>query len=397
MANPGYITMNSAKNATANFGLIPYQLTVNAGTGGSITAPSSSPVTLNYGVATPIIASPSAGNKFDGWSVTTGTAAIASATSASTTVTLTSGNATLTANFKPLCQWSTANSGLTNKDVRALAVVSGTSLFAGTYGGGVFLSSNDGSSWTAKNGGFSEFSNYGTEEVVTFAVNGGNIFAGTFGDGVYLSTDKGSTWNYTSNGLTSTAIWALGINGNGSYVFAGVSGYVPGVCFSSDNGNSWSNNHTLSYGVDCFAVNGSSIFAGTLGSGIYSSADYGNTWTADTAGLGISPMIHCLAISGTTLFAGTEAGMYVSTNQGSTWSAHNSGLSSSTIVRSILVNGGNIFAGTDSGVFLSTDNGTTWVAVNSGLTIAPVYALAVCGANVYAGTSGNGVYSSPLP
>ena len=42
------------------------------------------------------------------------------------------------------------------------------------------------------------------------------------------------------------------------------------------------------------------------------------------------------------------------------------------------VSGTNLFAGTDGGgVFLSTNNGTSWTAVNTGLTNTYVYALAV--------------------
>ena len=66
-ANPGSITMNSAKSITANFAKITYQLTVSAGAGGSITAPSTPTVTVNYGDQTTITATPSTGYKFVNW------------------------------------------------------------------------------------------------------------------------------------------------------------------------------------------------------------------------------------------------------------------------------------------------------------------------------------------
>ena len=81
--------------------IITYQLTVTAGTGGTITTPNSSSVTVNYGAATSIVAAPlNSGYAFVNWTVTTGTATIANATSLSTTVLLSLGNATVTANFK---------------------------------------------------------------------------------------------------------------------------------------------------------------------------------------------------------------------------------------------------------------------------------------------------------
>ena len=76
-----------------------FSLTVLAGTGGSITAPATNPTVVNQGAATPITASPGAAYNFVNWTVTSGTATIASPASVSTTVTLNSGNATVTANF----------------------------------------------------------------------------------------------------------------------------------------------------------------------------------------------------------------------------------------------------------------------------------------------------------
>ena len=56
--------------------------------------------------------------------------------------------------------------------------VSGTNLFAGT-GGGVFLSTNNGTSWTEVNNGLTN------THVYTLAVSGTNLFAGTLGGGVW--------------------------------------------------------------------------------------------------------------------------------------------------------------------------------------------------------------------
>ncbi len=52
-------------------------------------------------------------------------------------------------------------------------------LFAGAYQGGVFLSTNSGTSWTADNNGLTD------SDVVSLTVSGGNIFAGTSGGGIF--------------------------------------------------------------------------------------------------------------------------------------------------------------------------------------------------------------------
>jgi hypothetical protein len=76
-----------------------YTLTVEAGVGGSIITPSSHEVTVTHGVAYAVSAAPDSGFEFDLWSVTAGTATIADTESASTTVTLFDGNATVRASF----------------------------------------------------------------------------------------------------------------------------------------------------------------------------------------------------------------------------------------------------------------------------------------------------------
>jgi uncharacterized protein (TIGR02145 family)/uncharacterized repeat protein (TIGR02543 family) len=104
IANAGSATTTvtlTSGNATvrANFTQITYSLTISAATGGSISVPASSPIDVIHGAANTITAVANTGYNFSGWTVTTGTATIASANSATTTVTLNSGNAAVRANF----------------------------------------------------------------------------------------------------------------------------------------------------------------------------------------------------------------------------------------------------------------------------------------------------------
>ncbi len=80
-------------------------------------------------------------------------------------------------------QW-VQTSGPEGTDTYSLAV-SGTNLFAGTYKGGVYRSTNSGGSWTAVDSGLTNM------WVRALAVSGTNIFAGTYGNGVFLSTNNG--------------------------------------------------------------------------------------------------------------------------------------------------------------------------------------------------------------
>ena len=111
--------------------------------------------------------------------------------------------------------WTAVDSGLTNTYVFALAS-SGTNLFAGTDGGGVFLSTNNGANWTAVNSGLTN------SDIRTFTAIGTNVFAGTSGGGVFLSTNNGTNWIAVNSGLTNTIVFALTVSGTN--LFAGTYG-----------------------------------------------------------------------------------------------------------------------------------------------------------------------------
>ncbi len=133
--------------------------------------------------------------------------------------------------------------------------VSGTNLFAGTSGGCVFLSTNDGTSWVAVNSGL-------TDSIVpSLAVIGTNVFAGTR-SGIFLTTNSGVNWMAVNAGLPPImdipALSTVGIN-----LLAAT--YPGGVFLSSDNGTSWTSvdSGLSGYYVLSFAISGTNLFAGT--------------------------------------------------------------------------------------------------------------------------------------
>ena len=74
-----------------------------------------------------------------------------------------------------------------------------TNLFAGTEGGGVFLSSNDGASWQDVNNGLDD-----SATVYSLAIGGSNVFAGTNGL-IYHSTNSGASWEVTDSSIFDLA------------------------------------------------------------------------------------------------------------------------------------------------------------------------------------------------
>ena len=71
----------------------------------------------------------------------------------------------------------------------------GTNLFLAAGDGGVYLSTNNGSRWTAVNNGLQG------RYVSCVGSIGSNVLAGTQIDGVYLSTDNGTSWTRIVNGI----------------------------------------------------------------------------------------------------------------------------------------------------------------------------------------------------
>jgi hypothetical protein len=109
---------------------------------------------------------------------------------------------------------------LANNYVSTL-VVSGTNLFAGSYGSGIFLSTNSGASWTAVNNGLPR-SVYERQDIYCLATVGQNLFAGARG-GVFLSTNSGASWTAARTGLPmNNSVSALAVSG--ANLFAGTWG-----------------------------------------------------------------------------------------------------------------------------------------------------------------------------
>jgi hypothetical protein len=296
-----------------------------------------------------------------------------------------------------LAQWVQTN-GPYDGDIWCFAVrpngTGGTNLFAGTNKG-VFLSTNNGTSWTSASTGLTN------TLIQALVVLDTNLFAGNR-DGVFLSNNNGTSWTWLSLGWTHTSVRAFAISGTS--LFAGTGG--GGVYRSTDKGLNWIMAGLTHVNVRSLAVSpandgtgGTNLFAGTNGSGVYRSNDNGRNWTSANTGLTYAGVLSLAdspnGTSGTNLIAGTWGGIFISTNDGTSWTEANTGLTF-TYVYCLTTSGTNIFAGTWDGVFLSIDNGTNWIPVSTGLTNTDILSLVVVGNDLFAGTDG-GVWKRPLP
>src|SRR2546426_828887 len=139
-------------------------------------------------------------------------------------------------------------SGLSS-DVSAVAIVAPPpALYAGTSGGGVFKSTNEGGSWSAVNTGLNNTS------IFALAIDPAapaTLYAGTDGGGVFKSTNGGGRWSAVNIGLTNAVILTLAIDPAApATVYAGTDG--GGVFKSTNGGSSWS---TVNAGLTATTVN----------------------------------------------------------------------------------------------------------------------------------------------
>lgn len=297
--------------------------------------------------------------------------------------------------------WTAVNTGLTNLSARAFAIASGA-LLVGTEGG-VFRLNPGAAGWAQSSNGLQNLN------VRALAVWGNDVFAGTLG-GVFRSTNLGVLWSILNSGLQNLTITSFAIRPGdlGYTIYAGTLGggvYSASFFFllltaSEASGIPaqglpiWTpvNNGLQRLNVISLALTEGFVFAGTDNGGVFRLLVQNSTWSPANIGLA-SPFIRVLKSNGSTILAGTfEGGVYKSTNNGATWIASNRGLLRARVA-SVLLHGPILFAATNGGgVHQTFDTGTIWAAVNGGLTNFIVSSLADDGNSVYAGTFGGGVF-----
>ena len=150
-------------------------------------------------------------------------------------------------------------------------------------------------------------------EVISLATSGSNSFAGTFGYGLWFTSNNGLSWEQSS--LNDKIIPAVAISGIKSMQEQVVteSGYQQTLEY---HGQTALNNQAIL----SLATSGNNIFAGTFPNGVWLSTNYGTTWTQTALN---NQTIYSLAVSGNNVFAGTWTnGVWISTNNGTDMDAN---------------------------------------------------------------------------
>lgn len=217
--------------------------------------------------------------------------------------------------------WSAAQ--VASQAVYAVSFVGGTraTILAGA-GGGLYRSVDGGSQWQLRlplrDSAIAAFTPLPGSPRVIFA---GAVASSAVGaTGVYVSRDAGLTWHAYGRHLQSGGgIMALAV-GRGHRLLAGTMGHavwtVAGVAAPwarTASGMPTVNDHVA--GIAVVAGPPDTIYAGTLGSGVFESRDGGKTWSNMSVGLrGSADAMIVLSLaydsSHHVLYAGTSTGVY---------------------------------------------------------------------------------------
>lgn len=237
--------------------------------------------------------------------------------------------------------WTTPETGLGNKNVRALAVspafaTDGT-VFVGTgclnadcndpTSCAVFKSTDRGDTW------FVASANLPKKALYSFAISPNytadqTLYAGTWEGGVWRSADGGVNWMAVNNGLSDNRFWSVAVSPNypsDQTVFAGAE---RGLFRSTDGGASWlkltstlGTRRISSIAISPYFASDRTLYVGSNFEGAFVSTDGGNTWRSFSAGLGHT-YVQALALTGgptPTLFAGTVGGSVWQYSFGGAW------------------------------------------------------------------------------
>jgi len=170
--------------------------------------------------------------------------------------------------------------------IRGMTTSNDGKIWAAIDGGGLYVSSDAGASYTSRNVGIKELRVFGalidsTGYSTTTAGSTYKVYVSSFGGGVYVSTDSGATFTPKNNGLTCTYVRNTRLVGT-----------------------------RLIAATDCDDK-----------SGVYYSDDGATTWKASTgipADSKVSSTTSVTSVTPNFLLANTETGIYKSTDNGVT-------------------------------------------------------------------------------
>lgn len=257
--------------------------------------------------------------------------------------------------------WTQKISGLASGSINAKKIITvGNILYAATTNNGVYKSIDNGINWFSVNSGIPLSCN-------NLYVSDNKIYALT-DDGIFYTTTGGVSWASLNNGLTGNDLRASALLKEGGNLLRG--GYN-GIFKSTDNGETWiqSGFYGAQKRVNCISKLSGTYFAGCEGTSptFLKSTNNFDSWTEVRFYQSFSPQVFTIYIEGNDMYLGTGHGVHRTTNLGVNWTMLNDGLGGDPYVSSIIRVGTNLFCTQEAGgrgLFRSHNNGINWVDVS---------------------------------
>ncbi|MBE0644108.1 MAG: hypothetical protein IH600_08510 [Bacteroidetes bacterium] len=279
-----------------------------------------------------------------------------------------------------------ATDGPYGGSVQDMIFLNDQTMLAGTYYGGLYRSTDAGTSWT--------LDALRSSTVNTLYRLSATILLAGLDNGISISHDNGVTWGAVT---AAPEGFILSIDGDsgGLHYAAG----RDGLFRSFDAGDTWQMIDLGTQGARglCVCVGEDDVlFVGLDNAGMLRSTDQGDTWQlADPAFTG--ERVAAIARKGQTLFASVwTKGLYCSTDNGQSWTRRCDGISDLRASAFLMRENGDVLAGTAKGeIWRSTDLGSSWSLLANPYDNSPVYVLReFTPGNLYCGMSGGGVARS---
>ena len=327
--------------------------------------------------------------------------------------------------------------GVYNSQVSTISINSNDDILASAPGG-IYRTTDNGNEWTRINDSLNV-------SVITHN-SLGYIFAGTnlsfdqagssdannsSKNGIFMSTNDGSSWteiySYFNNydKVYSTGSIAIDSNNN---IYVGINGYnrnfdftddrAPdyytfGVVYkSTDNGNNWDSTNYMSYGewdsglISSLAINSDgNIFMGSQFA-IFRSSDEGENWFKTINGItnNITKVNSIVFNSSGDVYAGIQYGgglagyIYKSTDNGDNWNI--TGFTYGGVFNLAINSKDHILAVTFKGLYQSSDGGDNWINLGDSVLTGynSAYYVSAVSVNskdrIFVGTNASGVFRS---
>lgn len=189
--------------------------------------------------------------------------------------------------------WKLLNSGLPAQPIMSL-FVKGPNIFVGLIGGGLYRSTNSGDS-------FSPISFFNSKRINAIQTLNTTIYVAESAAHAYKSKDNGSTWTRIDSGLKYNIYCMTAID---TTVFAGSYNLIYKTSLNAPLWKAPYSDLTVSSKVSDIVASDTSIFVSLFPGGIYLCTLNAKNWIKADNGLE-NKMVSSLHINGTNIFAGT--------------------------------------------------------------------------------------------